>query len=329
MKNRSVVIFLLLLLPLLSFADCVIVKDGTKYKGAILKSDDKQVYLQVSDTIFSRIPHSLVRTITFRYADMVYLLNGETIKCKVLTRSVTELNIVAENGPRTIKIMDLKRYFYNENDSLIITSLPQTGDVFNNEKSLSSMDTRMDKTIFFSLAGGAIYPDGKTWQKDFITANSLLGIFSQGQIGFTLVRNIAIYGGYMVNQYSNTAENDLQSEVNFGYYHLGVDYFHTFDFLPGVNFSIGGDAGMVNLNGKIYTYSYRELDLSGLSPNIGFRLLIGARLFFLKQVSASIKAGYFSIQDFIINVPAEIEYDVTLPLSGWTIMFGASFHLPI
>jgi len=329
MIMRLYIIVLILLLPLMVNADRVIIKDGKKYDGAILKSDESHVYLQVSDTIFSKIPHTLIQTLTFRFADMVYLLNGEEVKCKVLTRTVSDLNIVSETGLRTIKIVDLKRFFYNETDSLTISTLPSTSEVFNNEKSLSLMDTRMDKTIFFSLAGGAIYPDGKSWQEEFITATSLLGMFAQGQLGFTLARNIAVYGGYMYNQYDNSAENDLQSDVNYGYYYAGVDYLHSFDFLPGVDFSLGGDIGMVSLDGNIYTYSYRDIDLSGSSPNIGFRVLFGVRLFFMKQLAAYLKTGYFKVQDFVITVPAETEYDVTLPLGGWTIILGASFHIPI
>ena len=329
MKFKIITTSLILLIPLLLIADRVTIRNGAEYDGAILKADDRLVYIQVSDTLFSKIPHSLIKAITFRYADMVYLLNGEKIKCKVLSKTVSELYIISESGPQSIKISDLKRYFSNERDSLNITSLPPTGDIFDNEKSVTLMDTKMDKTIFFSLSGGAIYPDGKAWQESFVTANSLLGMYGQGQVGFTLVKNIAFYGGYMICQYDNTAENDLQSDVNFGYYHLGMDYLHSFDFLPGVDFSLGGDAGMVNLSGNIYTYSYRNLDLSGISPNIAFRFLLGARLFLMNQLAGYLKAGYFKAQDFTISVPAEIEYNVILPLSGWTIMAGASFYIPI
>jgi len=131
---RLYIIVLILLLPLMVNADRVIIKDGKKYDGAILKSDESHVYLQVSDTIFSKIPHTLIQTLTFRFADMVYLLNGEEVKCKVLTRTVSDLNIVSETGLRTIKIVDLKRFFYNETDSLTISTLPSTSEVFNNEK---------------------------------------------------------------------------------------------------------------------------------------------------------------------------------------------------
>ena len=191
------------------------------------------------------------------------------------------------------------------------------------------MDTALDKTIFMSIAGGALYPDGDAWQESFVTANSLLGLYGQGQIGFTLVRNIAVYGGYMAAQFDNSAEDDLQSEVNLAYYHLGVDYLHEFDFLPGINFSLGGDIGMTKLSGNIYTHSYRNLELDNLSSNIAFRILVGARLFFMKRLAAFLKVGYMGVQDYNITVPAEPEYQLILPLSGWTLLAGASFYISI
>jgi hypothetical protein len=329
MKFVPRILIILFFLPVVVTADRIIVKNGSSYDGAILKSENNMVYLQTSDTIYSRIPSSLISSILFRYADIVYLLNGEEIKCKVLTRTISDLNIITESGARTIKIVDLKRFFYNDIDSLLVKNLPPTGDVFNNEKTLSLLDTRMDKTIFLGVAGGVIYPNGKAWQDNFITATSLLGLFAQGQIGITFVRNIAFYGGYLYGQFGNTTENNLESDVNIAYFHLGADYLHTFDFLPGVNFILGGDVGLVNLSGNIYTYSYRNIDIGGITPNIGFRLSIGARLFFMKQMAGSLKLGYFKVQDFNVPVPAEIEYNVTIPVSGWTVIAGVSFHMPI
>jgi hypothetical protein len=44
---------------------------------------------------------------------------------------------------------------------------------------------------------------------------------------------------------------------------------------------------------------------------------------------AYLKAGYFFAQKFVVTVPAECSYDISIPLNGWTIIAGFSFYIPI
>jgi hypothetical protein len=99
--------------------------------------------------------------------------------------------------------------------------------------------------------------------------------------------------------------------------------------MSGVKFSIGTDIGMYKLSGSIYTYSYREIDLSELSANIAYRPRIGARTFVSDRMVVYLNAGYFFVQDFSTEVPANLPYEIKIPLSGWTLNVGVNYHLPI
>ena len=326
---KLILVFCLLGLPALLRADQLHLSNGKTYGGAIIGADDRSVSIQISDTQQVRVPHSFISSVFFRYADRVYLLSGEVIKCKVLNEELPDLYIVSEQGPQQLKISELKRYFYNDADSLSISFLPPTGAVFDNKKSIDLMATRLDRAIFISLSGGIITVPGQTWQENFQTASSLLGLTGQIQVGLLLQRNLAVYGGYLHGQYSNTTEGDLDAEIRSGYLHLGVIYKRFLDFLPGTGLLISADAGLLNLSGNLYTYSYRNLSLDEISANMAGRILIGAHTFIMTRLDAYLKIGYFFSQQFKLTVPAGRPYDINLPLHGWTILGGVSFYIPI
>jgi len=329
-KEKKIILFICLAaLPALIRADQVKLSAGKTYSGAITGADKRSVFIQISDTQTVKIPHSHVSSIFFRYADRVYLLSGEVIKCKVLTQIVPDLFIVSENGPRKLKISELKRYFYNDADSLSISYLPPTGAVFNNLKSIDLMNTELNRALFLSLSAGILSVPAQSWQENFITASSLLGLTGQAQLGFYLQRNLAVYGGFLYGHYKNTAEGNLKSEINSGYLHLGVTYYsRAFEFLPGTGFLVSADAGLLNVTGNLYTYSYRDIALDGLKPNIAGRILIGARTFLMSHFDAYLKTGYFFAQSFKLTVPAvQRPYDINLPLGGWMILGGISVYI--
>jgi len=219
--KKIILLIFLANLPVLTRADQVKLSDGKTYDGAVTGADDYSVFIQVSDTQAVKIPKAYISSICFRYADRVYLLSGEVLKCKVLDQRVPDLFIVSENGPQQLKISELKRYFYNDADSLWISYLPPTGAVFNNLKSIDLMDTELNRAIFISLAGGILSVPAQSWQENFITASSLLGLTGQVQLGVYLQRNLAVYGGFLFGHYKNTAEGDLESEMNSNYLELG------------------------------------------------------------------------------------------------------------
>jgi hypothetical protein len=329
LRKKSRFFVFLLGLPSFLWADQLKLSNGRIYEGAIVMADNRSVSIQISDTQQVKIPHSLISEVFFRYADQVYLLSGEMIKCKVLDEKLPNLHIVTEKGSQQIKISDLKRYFYNESDSLTLTALPPTALVFNNKKSLDLMETKMDRAVFISLSGGILTVPGQTWSENFVTASSLLGLIGQIQVGFNLHRNLAVYAGYLRGQYNNTAEGDLVSEIQTAYIHLGIIYSHAFDFLPGAGFSISGDIGLLNLSGNLYTYSYRNLSLDDVEANIAGRMMIGVHTFLKPQLAVYLKTGYFFAQKFVVNVPAATVYQISIPLNGWTVLGGFSFYIPI
>ena len=84
MKEKARYLFLTLLFPALIFADSITLKDGRIYSGAIINADAIYINIQVEENTTVQVPHTLVESVTFRYADVVYLLSGTEIKCKIL-----------------------------------------------------------------------------------------------------------------------------------------------------------------------------------------------------------------------------------------------------
>lgn len=329
MKEKARYLFLTFLFPALIFADSITLKDGRIYSGAIINADAIYINIQVEETTTVQVPHTLVESVTFRYADVVYLLSGTEIKCKILEEKFPNLRMVTADGHAEIRLADLKRYFYNSADSLTIRALPETGPVFNNQKSFKEEKKLFKQSIYFDIAGGIIYPPGKEWQKNFITSNSLMGVLLQAQFGLTLINHVSVYFGYTYSQYDNTTEGELCSQINTGYYHGGVEYFNSFNELPFFEFFIGGDIGLLQTWGNIYTYSYRNIDLKDGTASIAFRPKIGVRTDVTNNIDVSLNVGYFIAKEKSYNVPSVPDLKVNVPLNGWTFFASAKFHFPI
>jgi hypothetical protein len=316
-------------------ADQISLNDGRVYSGAIINADESFINIQIDDSTTAKIPHGLVQSVFFRYADVVYLLSGEEIKCKILNERFPNLHIINDKGMKLIKLVDLKRYFYNDTDSLTLNSLPQTGTQFNNEKSLQLIEKTFSQSIFLSISGGFAFVQGKKWQDNFLTSSSLLGVLIQAQAGLSPIKNVSAHLGFTYGLIDNTITSPdnqvaLDGKISSNYYYIGFDYFPTFkNFLPQVKFSIGTDIGLYKLNGSIYSYSYREIDLSDLSAKIAYRPRVSARTFVSDRIAVYLNAGYFLVQDFSATVPADLQYEIKIPLSGWTLYVGANYHFPI
>jgi len=329
MREKIRFLYLLFIFPVLAFADNITLKDGRIYSGAIINADAMYVNIQVEDTITVQVPHTLVESVTFRFADVVYLLSGEEMKCKILEEKFPNLRVVTIEGLQEIRLADLKRYFYNSADSLTVQFLPETGSVFNNEKSFKEEKKLFKQSVYLGITGGIIYPPGKEWQNNFITSNTLIGVLLQAQFGLCMINHVSVYCGYTYSQYDNTTEGELSSEVNTGYYHFGVEYYNSFNEIPFIELYIGGDIGLLKASGNIYTYSYRNLELQDETASIAFRPKIGARTYVTKNIDVSLSAGYFIAQEKSFNVPSVPDLEIKLPLNGWTFFASANFHFPV
>jgi hypothetical protein len=329
MRNLILILITVLMLPLSMFADSVTLKDAKVYNGAIISSDIDFINVLVNDTTTVRIPHGLVQSVFFRYADMVYLLTGEDIKCKILEEKFPDMRLVTPEGLKVIKLVDLKRYFYSSSDSLVISSLPVTGALFNNQKSIARVEKPFRQSLSLSISGGIIYPTAEEWQQNFITSSSVVGAMIQGQIGLTLIEDLSVFGGYTVVEYDNTTEGDLNSAIKTTYYHLGVEYSYTFDSLPFVDFLAGVDGGLIKISGNLYSYSYREVRLEDLSPNIAFRPILGIRTFIIERLGIYLKAAYLITQEQSVPIPEVENTAINIPLNGLTVFAGINFNVPL
>jgi hypothetical protein len=328
MNLKSAIVLQLLLFPILLLADQVSLNDGREYDGAIIGSDANFINLQVDDTTTVRIPHGLVEKVFFRYADMIYMLSKEEIKCKIIEEEIPNLRIITAAGERLIKLVDIKDRWINITDSLIAPSLPLTGNIFNNEKSLRLIRQPFRQSLFLSLSGGIIYPPAQEWQDNFLTSISLTGVTAQGQIGVSLIENISVYFGYSFSQYDNTA-GDLESTLQTQYIHGGVKYSKAFDFLPMIEFSVGGDLGLMSIGGELYSYSFRKLTLDNLTANIAYRPEVGARASIMDRLFIYLNFGYLVAQEFKTQVPEVPDTEIKIPISGVTIYAGITYHIPL
>jgi hypothetical protein len=333
LRKGLTTIFLLFLLIIFqvvtSRADHVIINDGTRYEGAIIQADDQFVYVQLDAESIAKIPHQLVSRVFFRHADTVYLLDGSEIKCKLLEENFPDLRIVSGTGQQLIRLGNLKRYFYNNTDSLITTSMPSTGPLFNNQTTIEKVKFPFRQTLSISIAGGLIVPPADKWQSNFLTDSSPMGALVQGHIGFNLIEKISVILGYNYSEYGFTVQGDLDSKITSNFYHLGVKYSFDLDFLDLLDLSVGADIGLYSIGGDIYSYSYRKINLDQLTANIAYRPHATASVFVSKNLAVDITLGYLLAQDFTVQAGNECQSKITIPMSGMTVCAGINYRIPI
>lgn len=328
-KQYTAALLIFILMTISARADRVTVKDGTHYDGAILEADSAFIYVQLDVESLAKIPHGLVEKVVFQYADVVYLLDGKELKCKILGEKFPDMRIVTANGQQFHKLVDLKRYFYNSQDSLIAPELPSTGALFNNVKSIQQVAVPFKQTISLSISGGIINPPVSAWRENFITTSSPTGALAQGQIDLALVKFISVTLGYTYTEYRYTAEQDLDSEIITNYYHLGVNYTPKLAFLPFVDFTLGGDIGLLKTEGSLYSYSYRQVNLDNLTPGIAYRPRLTATAYVSENLSVGISVGYLIAQEKQVDMGDPCKTKISIPLSGATIYAGVAYHIPI
>ena len=328
MKKLIRYVLLFALLPSLMLADQVTLQNGTKYDGKIISADQNYIYLQISDSATAKIPHTLVKSVFLTYSDLVYLLTGEIIECKIIDEVLPDLLIVTEQGPAAIRVVELKKYYYNDADSLLIPVLPPTGKYFNNQKIFERQKRILGKYLLLGMHAGAVNLPATEWNNNFITASKLLGFSSGINIGYSFHSHLLSNLGIEYNWYPNNFEK-LISTVKRYYLYLGIAYLHNFSFLPDFDFSLGTDIGLNFLRGNIYLFSYRNTDLKdgGIQPAVRPYLAIQKSI--ANRLITRFQLGYLLGRPFTVKPEPDYLKKVTIGYNGPFFMFNFYYQFPL
>ena len=322
-------ILILAFLPAVLLADRILLKGNETVQGAILKADSAHIYIQVNDSTTRRIAHQDVASVFFRYADQVQTLAGDKIVCKVLSEDFPDLRIVTATGKRLIRLIDLKWYFHEDADSLTITALPPTGALFKNERILATITPAFRQHMFVGLSGGMYFPPSKKWQEEFLTGSSPATLNGQVEVGLTLFPTLSVRIGFSHSRFKDAAASGLGNIINTQYYFAGVIFKPMLEFFPAsMSVSAGGDIGLLDMSGQLYTFSYRYLSLDNLSPNIAVRPFVEWKMNLSPRVSVLARGGYMFSQKFTVKSPVECNDEISVSVNGLIITAGFTYQFP-
>jgi hypothetical protein len=321
-------IILLLLIPVYIWADEVVLQNGTRYDGKITSADQDYIYLQLTDTTTAKIPHSLVKSVFFTYSDLAYLRSGKVIECKIIDEVLPDLLIVTEQGPATIKIVELKRYFYNAADSLLIPFLPATGKFFNNQKVFELKKNISGNYLILGLNAGAVNLPAKEWNNSFITAPKLLGFSAGLNIGYSLKPNLLSNLGFEYSWYPNNYQ-EFSSTVRRYFLYFGFTYMKKLSIMHDMYFSLGIDVGINFLQGNIYLFSYRDIDIQNTTSKPAIRPYLALQKSITNRFITRVQLGYLLGSPFTLQPQPAYLKKINIGYDGPFFMFNFYYQFPL
>ena len=319
-REKIILILLILLWPVFTRADHVILQNGTRYEGHILSADSTHIYLQITDTSKVRIPGGMVKTVFFRYSDLLYLLSGNVIECKIIAEVFPDLIFITAGGEQRVKLIEVKRYFYSAADSLESPYLPPTGKIFNNQKIFEQEKRNIGKYLMVGVYAGVSNLPADDWNSRFITASKLLGFSGGFNLSYPFYTHIFSNLGFEYTWYDNEHE-DLYSIIKKYFLFTGLSYQRELPFIRNVYVSAGAELGIQFLSGNTYLFSYRNVKLnnSGIKP--GIRPFLALETDMTNRVKVRTQIGYLSGPPFSINPGPDYLEKIGLNYNGpiWTI----------
>lgn len=301
-----------------AFSDMIKLSDGSKVEGRILSSSQRYINIRKDDSNTVQILHSKIESIFFTWADMVYLISGETIKCKIVNRIPPNLHIVSSDGSRKIPLNKIKMYFYHSAEALEIPECPVTGPEFKNEKPFPPKD--LTHNIYFGIQWGAHWAPTKDWMEDFMSAawQYSVGI----RTGYYITNLLSFGGGIEYDSYSHTHYQNIDSEVKTIFYYIGAEYAKKIGKNPDAYGFIGMNVGGFNTTGTLNLYSYREIEFNVNS--VTFMPRIGVRGFLDKHLSLGVEAAYLFAKSGSISVPTGS--DLVIDFSGFSTFLSVLYY---
>lgn len=322
------IFIILLIFSSFCYADKIEIHDGNIYDGIILEATEQHVKIQVNDSLVKRISHSDIKSIFFTYADVVYLLSKESIKCKILEEIYPQLKVITSEGIQYYRYNDIKRYFYNESDSLYISSLPPTTYIFNNEKLELYKKSDFSKNIFAGIRGGFNSIKIEKWEEKFLSPDAALGFEGGIKVGYTFSEDINITIGYEYGNYKNTIQGDLESSFNTNFIYISPGYVKKFIILYVFYTGLALDIGLFNATGDLYLYSYRKVELDNQAFNLALRPKIVCRFPISKMIILDFDAGYFFAESNEINIPESSIANFPVSFNGVSFKLSVCYQFP-
>ena len=322
-------IVLLLLIPVFLWADEVFLQNGTKYAGKIISADQNYIYLQLTDTTTAKIPHALAKSVFFNYSDLVYLLSGEVIECKIVNEIITDLLIITTQGPVTIKVVNIKKYFYNTADSLLIPFLPPTGKVFNNQEILEPPKEIFRKHLLLGFNTGISFTPAAEWEGSFYKGKDPLGFTTGVIVEYPLQSYLITHLGYEYILYKNISKEYLPAQIHRYLFFGGLAYKHKF-LVPrhsyySVGISIGSNwiKGSHQISGSHPDITLNTLDNMG--SRVAVRTYLAVEAFIWGQLMLRFQYTYMFMKSFHYqptpNYPEKINLDFSGPALGISLFF--------
>lgn len=328
MRNFQHFTFIVLLISLTCFAlaDEVTLNDGTVYSGTIFSADPASIIMQTNDSTSVAIPKSRVKTIFFHKSDLVYLLDGSVIECKILEQVFPNLKIVTESGNQHVRVIDLKRYFHNEADSLFVPSLPPTGALFLNKENYVFTTKHTGLEYMVSAYGGLSVPPSGSWQNYFITAANVLSLNGGLQAGYMVSKDIMISAGAEFAGYNNSVGEDLTSHFNTMYLYLSGSLQNLYNFSDNLRTFANVDIGLFSMTGNFYMYSYRKIKILQSENSYGFRIGGGLVYDIDSNISMQIKSGYMVSNLVEYEPPAAGLGTIKIDFNGFYVLTGINYY---
>jgi hypothetical protein len=325
---KSKIICLLLFFMSVGFADTIETHNGEKHDGIVIESTSKYVKFQLDDSTYIRIVHDDIKSIFFTFADAVYLLSKQTIKCKILEEIYPQLKVITSEGIKHYRYNEIKRYFYNDLDSLYITSLPPTTYSFNNDKIKLFKQSTFSKNIFVGIRGGINSISIKEWEDNFLSSEAVLGFEGGIKVGYSLFEKFNITLGYEYGRYRSTIQGDLENSFNTNFIYLSPSYLEKFVFSYIFYAGLALDVGLFKSNGNLYLYSYRNIDIEDQAFNIAVRPKIILRFPVSNNFLIDLDAGYLFAKSNEIDIPVKSVKTFPVSFNSFSLKFSVCYQFP-
>ncbi len=312
--------FLIYFIPNLVFPDTILLTDGNKLEGLIIKSNENDITIQSENFTTQSVNKDEIDSLIFSHADILYFLSGGNVQCKVIDDNYKYLTIVTSEGIEEIYSLDIKRYFYNQGNELAISFLPITGSAFFNGQNpkASFWNEKNFRRFFIGLNLGYIITEDK-WQQVTNIENNWTGFLAGMHFGISTFRNLYLKFGFEELSYQIEHPTVFQTYIYSTFSFFSIEY--TIESNKLINIILGIDYGLLNLvkKGRIVFTEKKETK--------GFRPRAGMFFYLNKNISLHFEYAYMigKVKGKLTrySIPGDV---TTLNLNGNSFIAGIKFH---
>jgi len=276
--------------------------------------------LQTENLVFAYINKDEIDSLIFSHADIVYLLSGKNIQCKVLNDNYKYLTIITSMGIQEIYSLDIKRYFYNQGDKLRVLFLPETGEAFsNNENPNASFWQEKDfKRIFFGARLGYTFLT-ESWKQFTYPDYKWTADMTDLSIGISFVKNLFVNIGYEITTYTNYKSLNHYN-IESAYTYFGFEYTFESEYL--LNYLLSINYVNIRIHTENRTPFSSSLQTNGIRPGVGIFAYIN------RNISLNFEYAFmFSTAKAELKYPSIENRDISLNLNGHCFKAGVRFHI--